>query len=190
MKTPIDNLSAQAGKAKGQRPPLHLWHPPLSGDIDIIIRRDGSWHHEGEPFQRASLVKLFASILRREGDEFFLITPVEKWRIQVEEAPFVAVELTTQRVRGVDELVFITNVGDSVVANRANPLRVVVDPASGEPSPYIEVREGLEAKLSRPVFYQLVEMVQESEHEGRKVLGVWSSGVFFPVSTEQEGDCG
>ncbi len=190
MKALIDNLSGQAAKAKGGRPPLHLWHPPLSGDIDIVIRRDGSWHHEGTPFQRASLVKLFASIMRREGEEFFLLTPVEKWRIRVEEAPFVAVEVMTEIAHGVETLVFTTNVGDRVVANQEHPLRVVFDRVSGEPSPYIDVRDGLEAKLSRPVFYQLAELVQESEHEGRPVWGVWSSGVFFPMSTAQEGSGG
>src|SRR3990167_6989729 len=112
-------------------PPVHLWNPPLSGDIDIRIARKGDWYHEGTRFQRQALVKLFASILKREGDEYFLVTPVEKWRIRVEDVPFIAVDVEAMG-EGVDaELVFRTNVGDMVHANALHPLRVETDPGSG-----------------------------------------------------------
>lgn len=174
----VESLLKSGGSA---RPPVQSWHPPLSGDIDIRIARDGSWHHDGAPMTRESIVRLFASILRREGDEYFLVTPVEKWRIRVEDVPFfvVDVEMIGEGENG--ELVFRTSVDDMVHANPVHPLRVVTDAATGEPSPYLMIRDGLEAKLTRSVFYRLADIAAYREEVDGNVAGVWSGGQFFAI---------
>ncbi len=159
-------------------PPVHQWHPTLCGDIDIRIARDGRWFHEGTPIRRERMVKLFSTILRKDDDgEFYLVTPVEKMRIRVDDAPFVAVDLDAAGSGREQVLVFTTNVGDQVVADEQHPLRVVEDAQTGEPSPYVMVRAGLEALINRPTFYRLAECMQEQQG----VHGVWSSGQFFPL---------
>jgi len=166
--------SAQVAAKEGKRgaPPVHLWNPPFCGDIDIVIKRDGTWIHEGTPIGRAGLVRLFASILRREGEEYFLVTPVEKVRLRVEDAPFVAVDFDVED----DAITFETNVGDRVAAGEDTPIRVTMS-EDGEPSPYVEVRRGLEALIDRKSFYRLVEIGEERDGQ----FGVTSSGVFFPI---------
>lgn len=159
------------------RPPVNDWHPPLSGDIDIRVARDGSWWHEGTRFEREALVRLFASILRREGDGYFLVTPVEKWRIRVEDAPFIAIDVEILGDGDMQELVFRTNLDDTVHANGRHRLRVLHDAATGEPSPYVMVRDGLDARVGRNVFYRLVD--RAVEHDGH--FGVFSGGEFFPL---------
>ena len=168
--------SASAASAGGL-PPVHLWDPPSCGEIDMEIRRDGTWFYEGTPIGRPALVRLFSTILKREEDRHYLVTPVEKVGIRVEDAPFVAVDV--EREGG--DLVFKTNVGDSIAAGRDNPIRVERDPATGEPAPYIHVRRGLEALIDRKSFYRLVEMGQHADHEGERWFGVSSGGMFFPI---------
>jgi hypothetical protein len=158
-------------------PPVHTWHPPLSGDIAIRIARDGTWYHEGERMTRHALVRLFSTILRRDGDEFFLVTPVEKWRITVEDVPFIAIDCEAAGSGEDQQLVFVTNVDDRVPCDAQHPLRVVTDPVTGEPSPYVMVRDGLEARLARSVFYRLVDRAVERGG----VTGVYSGGAFFPL---------
>lgn len=159
-------------------PPVHQWHPELCGDIDIRIARDGRWFHEGTPIRRQRMVDLFATILRKDADgEFYLVTPVEKLRIQVDDAPFVAIDVDVAGDGREQVLLFTTNVGDQVVADAEHPLRIAEDPDTGEPSPYVMVRAGLEALINRATFYRLVEHV--CDHQG--VHGVWSSGCFFPL---------
>lgn len=174
----LDSVIAAARTAgpKGL-PPVHLWNPAHCGDIDIVIRRDGLWFHEGSPIGREALVRLFSTVLRKDPDGFHLVTPVEKMRITVEDAPFIAVRVD----RVGKDLVFLTNVGDEVVAGPENGIRVEVDAASGEPRPYLHVRRGLEARIARPVFYELVEMSEERSSADGPVLGVTSGGAFFPV---------
>ena len=158
-------------------PPVHLWNPAHCGDIDIVIKRDGLWFHEGTPIGREALVRLFSTVLRKDPDGFHLVTPVEKMTITVEDAPFIAV-----RVDRVGEaLRFVTNVGDVVEAGPDNAIRVEVDPATGEPRPYLHVRRGLEALIRRPVFYELVEMAEERDTPEGPRLGVRSNGAWFPV---------
>lgn len=173
----LDGVEALLRGGGNARPPIDDWQPPFSGDIDIRIARDGTWHHEGEPFARESLVRLFSTILRREGDDYFLVTPAEKWRLRVEDAPFVAIDCEVLGEGRGQQLVFVTGVDDRVLCDAAHPLRVDTDPASGEPSPYVEIRRGLEARLSRSVFYRLAE--RAVEHGG--AVGVWSGGSFFPL---------
>ncbi|HEY2659117.1 MAG TPA: DUF1285 domain-containing protein [Caulobacteraceae bacterium] len=174
----LEGVIAAAKQAPGRGlPPVHLWNPAHCGDIDIVIRRDGRWFHEGAPIDREALVRLFSTVLRKDPDGFHLVTPVEKMRITVEDAPFIAV-----RVDRVGEaLRFLTNVGDEVEAGPDNAIRVETDPITGEPRPYLHVRRGLEARIARPVFYELVELAQERETTGGPRLGVASNGAWFPV---------
>lgn len=158
-------------------PPVHTWHPDCCGEMDMRIARDGQWYHEGTPFTRPALAKLFASILRRdEDDQYYLVTPVEKVRIQVEDAPFIATTLATVELDGVVALQFTTNTGDTVVAGPDHPLWVNTDDGTGEPSPYIHIRARLHALIARNVFYELVNGAKEQEIDGEMVLTVQSFG--------------
>ncbi|WP_271408284.1 DUF1285 domain-containing protein [Pseudomonas sp. Q1-7] len=161
--------------------PVHLWNPPFCGDIDMRIARDGTWFYLGTPIGRKPMVKLFSSVIRKDGEDYFLVTPVEKVGIQVDDAPFVAVELRVDGRGESQRLRFITNVEDEVVAGSAHPLRVELDPDTQEPSPYVLVRGNLEALIHRNVFYQLVELAVPHEVNGAIWLGVWSGGAFFPI---------
>lgn len=174
----LEGVVAAAKQAPSRGlPPVHLWNPSHCGDIDIRIRRDGVWFHEGTPIGREALVRLFSTVLRKDPDGFHLVTPVEKMRITVEDAPFIAV-----RVDRVGEaLRFLTNVGDEVEAGPDNAIRVDADPKTGEPRPYLHVRRGLEARINRPVFYELVEMARERPTPEGPRLGVESNGAWFPV---------
>ncbi|MGB0575742.1 MAG: DUF1285 domain-containing protein [Alphaproteobacteria bacterium] len=152
------------------------------GDIDMRIARDGTWNYHGSPIERKQLVKLFGSILKRDDQgDFWLETPVEKCRIQVEDAPFQAVEMSVEGEKLNQRLSFRTNVDDIVIAGPENRIRVVIDSETGEPSPYLKVREGIEALITRAVFYDLVELAVEIPGEGRTVLGVWSNGTCFTL---------
>lgn len=152
--------------------------PETCGEIDIRIARDGAWFYHGSPIGRKPLVKLFASVLRRNSDgSYWLITPSERVRIQVDDAPFVAVAMTMTGEGRKARLSFVTNVDDTVNAGRDHPIRVAFDPATGEPAPYVMVRDGLEALISRPVYYELVAI---GESRGA-AYGVWSDGAFFAL---------
>lgn len=163
-------------------PPVHLWNPPFCGDIDMRIARDGSWHYMKTPIGRKRMVKLFSKVLRRDEDgKFYLVTPVEKLGVTVDDAPFVAVEMRAEGVGRAQVLLFRTNVDDEVAAGADRPIRVAVDPETGEPSPYILVRDRLEALISRAVFYQMVDLGVEIRQGDAHLFGVWSGGAFFPL---------
>ncbi|WP_240790153.1 DUF1285 domain-containing protein [Roseomonas sp. HF4] len=157
------------------------------GDYAIRIGRDGTWYYRDSPIQRKPLVCLFASVLRRAEDgSYWLETPAERGRIEVEDAPFMAVELFWRDCDcgcAVPQqcLTFRTNLDEMVTAGRDHPIRVHLDPRTREPRPYVMVRPGLEARISRAVFYELVALAQSETIDGREVLGVWSEGVFFPI---------
>jgi hypothetical protein len=157
--------------------------PQLCGDIDIRIARDGTWFYHGSPIGRKPLVKLFASVLRRDADgTYWLITPAEQCRIRVDDAPFTAVEMSVEGEGRNRLLTFRTNVDENVNAGPDHPIRVVIDPETGEPSPYIYVRDGLEALIVRSVFYDLVELgVEALQDDGSRILGVWSGGMIFAL---------
>lgn len=175
----LEGVIAAAKQAPGRGlPPVHLWNPAHCGEIDIRIRKDGVWFHEGTPIGREALVRLFSTVLRKDPDGFHLVTPVEKMRIVVEDAPFIATRV--DRLES-GALRFLTNVGDEVEAGPENAIRVDIDPASGEPRPYLHVRRGLEALIARPVFYELVEMAAERGTPEGPRLGVESNGAWFPV---------
>ena len=157
-------------------PPVDAWNPAHCGDIDIRIARDGTWFHQGTPIGRKELVRLFSTILRKDPDGYHLVTPAEKMRIQVEDAPFMAVLMDVAGEGREQFLTFTTNVGDEMQACAENPIRVETSD-SGEPAPYVHVRRGLEARISRAVFYQLVDLAVPQEG----FLGLWSNGAFFPL---------
>lgn len=172
-----------ASKDKGL-PPVHLWNPDCCGDIDMRIARDGTWYYLGTPIGRKPMVRLFSTIIRRDGDDYFLVTPVEKCGITVDDAPFVAATLAVEGEGEQQVLRFTTNVEDEVVADAAHPIRVELDPQTQEPSPYVLVRVNLEALIHRNVFYQLVELAVPREIDGVEWLGVWSSGEFFAIAPQ------
>lgn len=161
--------------------------PPIDrGDFDIRIARDGAWYYRGSPIGRPALIKLFASVLRREADgSYWLVTPAERGRIAVEDVPFLAVELTVAGIGRDRQLIFRTNLDDIVTAGPDHPLRIATA-ASGEPAPYILVRDGLEARLARAVFYELVDLGAEEEVAGEAQYGVWSGGRFFRLGDPGE----
>lgn len=182
VKPSADGLAAAASAASRRGPPpLHLWNPPFCGDIDIEIRRDGTWFYLGTPIGRAPLVRLFASIMRREGEGYFLVTPVEKVGIRVQDAPFIAVDAEAEGAGEAQTITFTTNVGDSVAAGPEHPIRCPRDPETGEPSPYLLVRPGLEARIDRKTFYRLVDIARPAPHAGADWLGLRSGGQFFPL---------
>ncbi|MEO0914179.1 MAG: DUF1285 domain-containing protein [Pseudomonadota bacterium] len=170
--------AAQSG-GKGL-PPVHLWNPPFCGDLDIRIARDGTWFYLGTPIGRKPLVRLFSTILKREGDKYFLVTPVEKVGITVEDAPFLAVDFEVRGTGPTQSLTFTTLTEDNATAGPAHPIRVELD-EEGEPSPYILIRTNLEALIDRKSFYRLVDLGETAEHEGQQWFGVWSEGQFFPM---------
>ena len=182
--TPTANTLADAVRAAKTRglPPLEKWNPPFCGDLDMQIKRDGTWFYQGTPIGRPELVKLFSTILWREGDKYFLVTPVEKVGITVEDAPFVAVDFDVEGEGDQQKLNFITNVGDAALASEANPIRVERDPKTGEPSPYVLIRRNLEALIDRKSFYRLVDL--GVHHEGW--FGLWSGGQFFGIIPSNE----
>jgi uncharacterized protein len=189
--TPSAEGIAAAAKALGRAaragglPPVHLWNPEFCGDLDMRIARDGTWFYLGTPIGRFELVRLFSSILKLEDGKYFLVTPVEKVGITVDDAPFVAVDFEATGTGPDQVLQFTTHVGDIVVAGPEHPIRVERDADTQEPSPYVMVRAGLEALIDRKSFYRLVDL--GVHHEGW--FGLWSSGQFFGVipSGELEG---
>jgi hypothetical protein len=187
VKPSAESLAASARAASGRGPaPVHLWNPPFCGDLDMEIRRDGTWFYLGTPIGRPELVRLFSSILKREGDRYFLVTPVEKVGIRVVDAPFVAVDFRAEGEGRDQRLTFVTQVGDEVTAGPDHPIRVERDPATGEPSPYVLVRANLEALIDRKSFYRLVEIGAHEDVEGERWFGLWSGGRFFPIIPSAE----
>ena len=175
--------SARAAGAKGKGlPPVHEWNPPFCGDLDMRIARAGTWFYQGTPIGRPGLVRLFSTILRRDGDAYFLVTPVEKVGITVDDAPFVAVDFEAAGTGRDQALTFETNVGDCVTAGPDHPIRVERDADTGEPAPYVHVRAGLEALIDRKSFYRLVEIGDRQEGW----FGLWSGGAFFRIIPEAD----
>ena len=164
-------------------PPVHLWNPALCGDIDIVIDREGRWFHEGDEIVRTSLVKLFASILICEADEYFLVTPVEKWRIKVDVAPLFVVAASREHREGQQAITLTTSTGDIVVVDKAHPLSV--DKHSGQPLPQVIVRNNLPALISRNVYYQLIDWALEASDGNTDKLYIESMGERFLLGRAQ-----
>ncbi len=164
-------------------PPVDQWNPEYCGDIGMEIKRDGTWYYMGTPIGRKRIVKLFSRILRKEDDNtYVLVTPVEKVLIKVEDAPFIATFVEILGKGKELNLKFHTNVDDIIVASKDYPIRVDINKITNEPSPYVLIRRNLEAKISRSVFYELIEL---AEHFKDK-FGIWSGGSFFPFSDSKE----
>lgn len=174
-------MSAVSGVAKKGPPPVHLWNPDFCGDIDMRIARDGTWFYLGTPIGRAPMVKLFSSILKLEEGKFYLVTPVEKVGIKVEDAPLHAVDFEASGEGAAQVLRFITKTEDEVDAGPDNPLRVEIDAETGEPAPYIHVRRGLWARIDRKSFYRLIDLGCHETVDGQSWFGLWSTGRFFPM---------
>ncbi len=164
------------------RRPVERWHPESCGEIDIVIKTDGSWWHEGSRITRRGMVDLFASVLRKDADGVtYLVTPAEKLSITVERAHFVAVRLDAKGEGEAQRLFFTTNLDEVVEVGKDTPLRIETDTTTGEPDPYVTVWGRLEAVLSRAVFYELVELAVERETSDGPQLGVWGGGVFYAL---------
>ena len=179
--------SVRASKSKGP-PPVHLWNPPFCGDLDMRIARDGTWFYLGTPIGRPGLVRLFSSIIRKDGEKYFLVTPIEKVGITVDDAPFVAIDFNVVGQGTERAIRFETNVGDVADAGPDHPIRVTRDAETGEPSPYILIRANLEALIDRKSFYRLIDIAEHREHEGRQWFGLSSQGSFFPIIPSDELD--
>ena len=179
----LETLATSARKA-GQKgpPPVHLWNPPFCGDLDMRIAADGTWFYMKTPIGRLALVKLFASVLWREGDKYFLKTPVEKVGITVDDAPFTAVEMKAEGEGAARTLSFRTNVDDWVTAGPDHALRFEPEPETGGLKPYLHVRRDLWALVTRALFYDLVELGEEREVNGRRMFGVASGGEFYAMA--------
>jgi hypothetical protein len=182
-RTGLDGLASNARGASGKGPPpVHLWNPPFCGDLDMRIATDGTWYYLKTPIGRPALVKLFASVLKREGEQYFLVTPVEKVGITVDDAPFMAVELNIEQGEGGRVLHFRTNVDDWVACGPGHALRFEPEPNTGGLKPYLHVRRELWAKVSRALFYDLVDMGEERDLDGVAMFGIVSGGEFFPMA--------
>jgi hypothetical protein len=180
--------------AQGLRDGRPARRPVECGDLPFLIKRDGTWMYRGSTIGRKELVCLFASVLKREScGNYFLETPAERGRIEVEDAPFVAVELCWTGVGRAQELTFRTNVDEVISAGPEHPIRVAHDLLTCEPTPYVQVRAGtgrfpLEARIGRAVYYELVALAEPGMVHGRRMLGVWSRGVFFPLGELPSGE--
>lgn len=179
----LDGIAAMLPRGSGKGlPPVHLWNPPFCGDIDMRIAADGTWFYQKTPIGRQALVKLFASVLKREGEHYFLVTPVEKVGIAVDDAPFLAVELAVGEDEHGPVLRFRSNVDEWIDAGPGHALRFDEDAANGGLKPYLHVRAGLWAKVTRALFYDLVNLGEEREIDGKALFGVVSAGEFYAMA--------
>jgi hypothetical protein len=178
----LEALTASLPREKGRPPPVEQWNPPFCGDIEMKIAADGTWFYQKTPIGRPALVRLFSTILKREGDKYFLVTPMEKVGLMVVDAPFLAVELRHSRDDRGQVLAFRTNVDDWVTAGPGHSLRFTPEPATGGLKPYLHVRRDLWAKVTRALFYDLVELGEERDIADTRMFGVASNGEFFPMA--------
>ncbi len=178
---PLKGLKDATGNGSAM-PPVHLWNPPFCGNIDMRIAADGTWYYMNSPIGRKPLYKLFSSVIRKDGDDYFLVTPVEKCGIKVDDAPFLAIRMSVEGRGERQRISFETNVDDIVTVNSSHPLRVTNEEGTGGLKPYVLVRANLEALVSRALFYDLVAL---GTVKG-EWFGVWSDGTFFPMQRASE----
>lgn len=182
----LQALISRAGKSKSL-PPIHLWNPEFCGDLDMQIRRDGSWYYMGTPIQREALVHLFSTVLKQEDDgKYYLVTPVEKIGLTVEDAPFVAVEMDIQQDEDTQIITIRTNCGDVVEASAEHPIRFVQEENGGGLKPYILVRDRLEALFARPLVHELAPYLEECDTPEGRVVAIKSHGAVFVVDTAEK----
>ena len=178
----LDAIAAGLPRENKGLPPVERWNPPFCGDIDMRIGADGTWFYQKTPIGRAALVKLFASVLKKEGDKYFLVTPVEKVGIVVDDAPFLAVEMNASVGNEGRILQFRTNVDDWISAGPGHALRFEPQPKTGGLKPYLHIRRDLWAKVTRALFYDLVALAEERDVGGKAMFGVFSQGEFFAMA--------
>ena len=177
----IETIYSFSKSNKKSLPPIEKWNPPFCGDIDMTISKSGKWYYMGSEIKRPAMVKLFSGILRLESDNsYYLVTPVEKVRIQVEDAPFVAVAIIKEQSEGMKTVTFRTNLNDEIVLSKENPLSIEIK-KNDEPSPYITVRNNLRALISRSVFYELVDIAETMPIDGVPYLAIKSQGEIFKI---------
>ena len=177
----IETIYSFSKSNKKSLPPIEKWNPPFCGDIDMTISKSGKWYYMGSEIKRPAMVKLFSGILRLESDNsYYLVTPVEKVRIQVEDAPFVAEAITKEQSEGMNTVTFRTNLNDEIVLSKENPLSIEIK-KNDEPSPYITVRNNLRALISRSVFYELVDLAETIPIDGVSYLAIKSQGEIFKI---------
>jgi uncharacterized protein len=180
-----DAIAKQIESVAGKKakPPLDKWHPELSGDIDIVVNRKGQWLYQGKPMAREAIVRLFSTILRREEDgHYYLVTPVEKWRIQVEDTPLLAHSLKVEGEGRERALSVTTSVGEELPIDEQHPLSVGAYPGTDEPRPVIRLPHGLEARLVTSAYYELADLVAADNPDPDGPMGVWSHGNFYPIA--------
>ena len=165
---------------------INKWNPKYCGDIDMRIASDGTWFYCGSPINRKKLVKLFSSILINENNKYFLITPVEKVGIIVDDAPFIANDFEKITENNKSYLVFFTNIDETIVLSKKNPFRISINDKTQEPSPYIMVRKNIEAKIDRKSFYRLLDLAEYSLVKGQEWLGIHSDSTFFPIISKEK----
>ena len=182
----IETIYSFSKSNKKSLPPIEKWNPPFCGDIDMTISKSGKWYYMGSEIKRPAMVKLFSGILRLESDNsYYLVTPVEKVRIQVEDAPFVAVAITKEQSEGMNTVTFRTNLNDEIVLSKENPLSIEIK-KNDEPSPYITVRNNLRALISRSVFYELVDLAETIPIDGVTYLAIKSQGEIFKIHKAED----
>jgi len=182
----LEAITGALSRAPKGTPPAELWDPPFCGDLDMRIAADGTWFYLKTPIGRPALVKLFASVLRREGEKYFLVTPVEKCGISVDDVPFLAVELNVEENSAGRVLNFRTNVDDWVACGPQHKLRFEPEAGTGGLKPYLHIRRDLWARVTRALFFELVELGEERAVDGVAMFGVASMGVFFPMAPAKQ----
>ena len=182
----IFNIEKSVSSIKTQtNAPVHLWNPKFCGNLDIRIARDGTWFHEGSKINRPKLVKLFSSILKREGNDYFLVTPMEKIGIKVDDAPFLVNSINTTGTGKRQNILFTTNIGETIIVGDNNLLRMEFNHKTNEPSPYVTIRRNLEGLIDRKTFYRLVDLGTTEHYDGDSWFGVWSKNTFFPITLQK-----
>ena len=178
----LETIYEFSKQQKNSLPPVDKWNPKFCGDIDMKIMRNGKWFYMGTEIKRPAMVKLFSGILRLDSDNcYYLVTPVEKVRISVEDAPFIATSLISEKKDNINHLYFITNVNEKILLTKNNPLEIKIDNITEEPSPYIFVRKNLKALISRSVFYELIELASKKNIDGKDCLVIDSAGEVFKL---------
>ena len=178
----LETIYEFSKKEKNSIPPVDKWNPEFCGDIDMKIMRNGKWFYMGTEIKRPAMVKLFSGILRLDSDNcYYLVTPVEKVRISVEDAPFIATSLISEKKDNINHLYFITNVNEKILLTKNNPLEIKINNITEEPSPYIFVRKNLKALISRSVFYELIELATKKNIDGKDCLVLASAGEVFKL---------
>ena len=177
----IETIYDFSKRKKKGIPPVEKWNPPFCGDIDMHILRNGKWTYMGSEIKRPAMIKLFSNIIRLDDDgHYYLVTPVEKVRIKVDDVPFVAVSMKRIKDKGVSSLSFTTNVKDEVTLSKENPIEIIIND-NDEPSPYITIRRNLKALISRSVYYDLINMAEEEIIDDKKFLVIKSNNTLFKL---------